>query len=193
MQFARFQIPLFLIIMFAIAMEGELKAAQAVQRNRSAAKRANPPVELVRQMSRDTEDMKRCLEVDHHNDAEEFASRLFYQRADLNRDGQADYLVNPASACSQIGANNVPLFAYLWRSGGYRKVLEDGGLSIRAGRTLKNGYLTISIEAHASGNDVDITNYRFARGIYQPFRCLTMKYDDVRQRFTRTVRRPCEE
>jgi hypothetical protein len=102
-------------------------------------------------------------------------------------------LVNPADACSQIGANNVPLYAYLWKSGGYWKVLEDGGLSIQAGRALSNGHLTIIIEAHASGNDVDITHYRFSGEGYKPFRCLTREYDDARQRFKRTVRRPCEE
>jgi hypothetical protein len=193
MQHFIFQVTFLLLIMFVIVSEGQHKAAQPVLRGRPATRRVNPPVELVHQMSRDTEEMKRCLEVDHHNNAKEFASQLIYKKADLNRDGHADYLVNPANACSQIGANNVPLFAYLWESGRYRMVLEDGGLDIRAGRTLSKGHLTVTIEAHASGNDVDITHYKFERTTYKPFRCLTRKYDDARQRFARTVRRPCEE
>jgi hypothetical protein len=182
-----------LLLLAIILMPEQFMVIKGAQRRRSAVRRVRAPAELVQQMARDAEMMKRCLEVDHHNDAKEFAARLYYQRADLNRDGYSDYLVNPGDACSQIGANNVPLFAYLWKSGEYRMVLEDGGLSIRAGRALSNGHLTIIIEAHASGNDVDVTHYRFSGERYKPFRCLTREYDDARQRFTRTVRRPCEE
>ena len=142
-------------------------------------------------MARDDEDVRRCLEVDHHGNAEEAASQLRVERVDLNRDGHADYLVNPGDACSGIGANNVPLFTYLWTPGGYRMLFDENGLGIRSRKTLTNGYFDISVWSHASGNDMEETVYKFKGGSYQALECLTHKYDDARHRFFRAVRHPC--
>jgi hypothetical protein len=180
------------LILFPLITSARLTAGRAEPQNRSAARRMHAPYQLAEQMARDSEDMKRCLSVDHHHDSKAFAARLDSRRVDLNRDGHADYLVYPGNACSGLGANNIPLYAYVWESGRYRMVLTDGGLDIRPAGNVTNGYLDIRIESHASGNDVDISIYKFQGTDYKLRTCLTAKYDDVRQRFTKTIRQRCD-
>lgn len=134
------------------------------------------PLNIIRQLLRDDDSVKQCLEENYHNNLRDLVELLDVEAVDLNRDGQVDFLVRTGNACGI--SQNAPAFIYRWTPRGYALMFEGDCIFVESLESSTNGYLDIKVTSHSSASVREIAVYKFIRNRYRAVECFTRIYEE---------------
>jgi len=110
------------------------------------------------------------------DNAGHLSSLFSAESADLNHDGQAEWLIGQNEEHGFCGSQNCPVWVYQKVGNSYRSLLDAtagyiGGESVL--KTSTGGWQNLQTEEHSSAVEHEFTTYHFDGKVYRPSLCVT--------------------
>lgn len=148
------------------------------------------PSSMVRQMLRDSADVRACLKEMYYGEMRLLVEHVRFKRIDLDSDGRLDLILVVGCA-----SQNIPTFVYRQTHRGYMPMLQASSANIRARDSATSGYRDLELYVHRSVAETEIAIYKFIRGRYRAVECFTRTYEQPRdgQPIYRDVPHDCSQ
>jgi hypothetical protein len=145
--------------------------------------------ELFELISKDDEEVREFLK-ESGVEASEAAKAMGIKKVDLNKDGQAEYIVvlNEEHLCGALA--NCPTWVYRRKGSEYQLLLRDMGRDHLLEKTSTNKYLDLRLNAGDTASRSFVGIYKYDGSKYQAMQCYELRY---RGKKTMKVPVKCEE